>query len=386
MTAVEVRKTPLDTGTKLPSLTGLRFVAALFVFFYHATLLLGPVPPHGPVTPFADQGLSTDLATALGNGGFIGVSFFFVLSGFVLTWSTRPGEPHSAFLRRRLLKIYPTHVVTWAAAMILFAAAYTPTSAWLSNLLLLHPFSSDPTSFISVNAPSWSLACELLFYVVVFPLLIGPIRRIADSRLWAWAGAMVAGTFAVVLATQYLVPDTPKSPFIPDLSMLQFWAPYYFPPARVFEFVLGMILARIVFAGRWPRIGVLPATGFLLVGYAVSLNVPYLYRFAAATVIPVAVLICAVAAADVRGARTGFGSRAMQWLGERSFGFYMAQGVVLLYGRSLVGDNHQYGVVGGIAVVLGFFAANVLAGWLLYVGVERPIMRRWARRRRPAAA
>jgi len=370
---------------ELPSLTGLRFLAALFVFLYHFAQVLGPYPPHGPVTPFADPTTASDYASVTANGGFVGVSFFFVLSGFVLTWSARAGDSGTAFVRRRLLKIYPTHIVTFAIAMLLFAAAYTPSSIWLENVLLLHSFSSNPSAFISVNAPSWTLCCELLFYLL-FPLLIRAVRRIADRRLWVWAGLMVVGMVGVVLVTQYLVPSTPRTPFLPALSMTQFWAGYYFPPARLFEFVLGMLLARIVAAGRWPRIPLWAASVLMVAGYVVSLHVPYLYRFDVATVIPIAVLICAFATSDVRGSWTPLRGRVMHWLGDRSFGFYMAQGIVLLYGRTLVGNNERYSTPVAIAVLIAFALANLVAGTLLHVCVERPVMRRWARPRRPGTA
>ncbi|MBV2156622.1 acyltransferase [Kitasatospora sp. SUK 42] len=381
MTAAAVGEAPTGASTrppKLPSLTGLRFFAALFVFLYHFAQLLGPYPPHGPVTPFADPSATSDFAAVVANGGFVGVSFFFVLSGFVLTWSAVPGERGTAFVRRRLLKIYPTHLATFAIAMLLFAAAYTPATVWLKNVLLLHSFSSDPSTFMSVNAPSWSLCCELLFYLL-FPFVIGPVRRIADNRLWAWAGAMVAGTVGVALVTQYLVTSTPRTPFIPDLSMTQFWSAYYFPPARLFEFALGMVLARIVRAGRWPRIPMTAAVALMAAGYVLSLHVPFFYRFEVAMVIPISVVICSFAAADARGGRTPVSGRAMQWLGERSFGFYMAQGIVLLYGRTLIGHNARYDTPTAIAVLIGFILANLVAGTLLHVCVERPVMRRWAR-------
>jgi len=114
---------PPDSGSRLPSLTGLRFLAALSVFLFHSSLASSPIPPNGPVTPFADQGFAHGYAAVLGHAGPLGVSFFFVLSGFVLTWSSRPGEPARAFLRRRVVKIYPNHVVMWAVALLLFAWA-----------------------------------------------------------------------------------------------------------------------------------------------------------------------------------------------------------------------------------------------------------------------
>jgi peptidoglycan/LPS O-acetylase OafA/YrhL len=374
------------TKTRLPSLTGLRFVAALSVFLFHTAALGSPLPPHGPLNPFADPEIAMGYWNVLAMGGYVGVSFFFVLSGFVLVWSSTPGERTSAFLRRRLLKIFPTHLVTAAIALVLFAAATTPVSTWVLNGLLVHPFAVDPTVHDSLNIPSWSLGSELLFYVVVFPLLIGVVRKIADSRLLAWAGVMIAGIVAVAVVNDLFIPTWMPEPASPGPATgNQFWFGYVFPVARMFEFVLGMVIARLVLSGRWPRVPITPAAVLLLATCAVPYLVPglpYVYQFTALTAVPIALLIGSAAAADRAGRWTLVGTRAVEWLGERSFGFYMAQGIVLFYGRTLV--DGQYSTPVAIVVVIGFLAANVLAGWMLYAFVERPIMRRWSRARTPA--
>src|ERR1700710_2004563 len=84
---------------RLPSLTGLRFLAALFVFGFHITLSASPTPPNHPINPFANPRLATDLEWLFGKAGYLGVSFFFVLSGFVLTWSNKTTDTKSSFWR-----------------------------------------------------------------------------------------------------------------------------------------------------------------------------------------------------------------------------------------------------------------------------------------------
>ncbi|GGT64777.1 acyltransferase family protein [Streptomyces purpureus] len=370
---------------KLPSLTGLRFFAALLVFFFHASLTDSPIPPNAPINPFADTSIADFFSTAFGKAGYMGVSFFFVLSGFVLAWAAKPGEKVTAFWRRRIMKIFPNHLVVFAAAMILFAgASVTSVGQWLPNLFLLHTFFPQPAINLSVNPPTWSLGSELLFYML-FPLLIVPIRKIAEKRLWLWSGLMVAGMVGVQLIATYLVPATPKSAITP-ISDLQFWFGYLFPPGRVFEFVLGILLARIVLAGRWPRaIGIAPSIALAVIGYGAALLVPFQYGFVVATIIPVSALIGSVAAADVEGRPTRLRGRVMVWLGEVSFGFYLVQGVTIFYLRSLLGEN-TYSVPVALLTVAGFFAASLLGGWLLYRFVEMPAMRRFSRSRKELAA
>lgn len=366
----------------LPSLTGLRFLAALLVFVYHASYLAGPLRPDAPITFFADLDVAQPMADFLLPSGRIGVSFFFVLSGFVLAWSSIPGDRVTAFYRRRALKIFPNHIVTWALALWLFASS-TPVEAWLSNLFLVHTFSNRADIAMSVNFPSWSLCAEVLFYAL-FPLFIVLVKRIGERRLWLWAGATVAGVAAMAVVTKQYMAGGAPSPF-GDLTANQEWFGYAFPPPRLFEFVLGMILARIVAAGLWPRIGLLPSTALFGLGYWAALTVPDPYNFSLTTVVPIGMILCAAASSDLRGDGGLLGSRPMVWLGNVSFAFYLVQGIVVFYGRPEVLGTRTYETLPAIGMLIVLFLANLLAAWLLYNLVEQPVMRRWSRsKKRPA--
>lgn len=113
--------------TDLPRLTSLRAFAALAVFGFHC----------GTVLNWA-------VAQRLAGVGYVGVSFFFVLSGFVFAWSIPPGRPARDFYRRRLARVYTMHLVTASAARALFSSR----SAWavVSNLLLVHAWGASPNT------------------------------------------------------------------------------------------------------------------------------------------------------------------------------------------------------------------------------------------------
>jgi peptidoglycan/LPS O-acetylase OafA/YrhL len=75
----------------------------------------------------------------------------------------------------------------------------------------------------------------------------------------------------------------------------------------------------------------------------------------------------------------------MQWLGEVSFGFYLCQGIVIFYGRILIGNYKYFSIPVSIGILLGLLVTTLVAGWLLYTFVERPMMRRWSRSRKQAS-
>ncbi|OAI92647.1 acyltransferase family protein [Pseudomonas putida] len=358
---------------RLDSLTGFRFIAAALVFFFHASLtkIIG-------FNPFADPDIIAGFQRLFSVGGWTGVSFFFVLSGFVITWSARRNDTLVAFWRRRLVKIYPNHLVTFVLAMVLFAVPLGAIGAWLPNLLLVHAWVPDMSVFLSVNGPSWSLCCELLFYLA-FPFLLRALWKVREERLWLSAGLTVGALAATHWAIARFVGATPQIAEYP-ISLQQWWLAYYFPPLRLFEFVLGMLMARILMAGRWPAIPVAPTLALAALAYFVAGEVPFIYSLSLTTVIPIALLITSLAAADVTRRRSWFRHPLMVWLGEISFGFYMIHLLIMTCVTNLLGG--QTFAAGPAALILiATFALSLLGGWLLFAFVEQPAMRRWGKAR-----
>ena len=87
---------------ELLGLTGIRFYASLLVYLSHVVIIPGM------------EALSQSLL--LFNAGVVGVSFFFVLSGFILTYNYAPvfsegvsASSYKQFVLDRLARIYPVH-------------------------------------------------------------------------------------------------------------------------------------------------------------------------------------------------------------------------------------------------------------------------------------
>lgn len=361
-------------AARLPSLTGLRFPAAFVVFLHHSFL---PIPP---LRLLADDRTADRLSSWTGQLGGLGVSFFFVLSGFVLTWSARSGDTTTGFWRRRFVKIYPNYLVLWALTLGLFAYTYTPARVAVANLFMLQVWWPAYFTNFSVDAPSWSLAAEAVFYLS-FPLLHRWLKRIDARNLKYWIGGAVAAVFATPALAYALLPGTPGVPRGLDSSVSQYWFAYVLPPVRMVDFALGILVALAVKHGRWRNIGMAWSTALLAGCYLLTYRVPYLYGQRAVMIVPIVLLIAAAATADIEGRRTWFRNRTMVWLGEVSFAFYLMHYVVLCSLRGMLGTE-LYSTGTTVLMLAGAAVSSLLMSWGLFAWVESPMVRRFGRARR----
>ncbi|MFF4892777.1 acyltransferase family protein [Micromonospora chersina] len=358
---------PATPATRLPSLTGLRWIAALLVFAFHV----------GTMRIVAEPGVGAALGRAFALG-LSGVEFFFILSGFVLVWSYRDGEPRRTFLRRRLAKIYPNHLVTFALALAVASWFADPVAPWaaIGNLLLVQAWIPLDGYFYSVNNVSWSLSCELAFYLCL-PLVLPWLRRARAGALWA-----------VVVAVPLLILTLwPAQLLVPEES--RWWFTQIFPVTRSLEFWMGAAAAELLRRGRWRGPNLAAASLLFVATWVVAAQWIRAEFWAALLAAAYLLVITAAADADVRGRRTPWRSRAMVWLGEVSFAFYLVHVLVMMTVLRLTGDWGT-GLRGwwGPLAVLGLLLLNLLLAAALHHGVEMPMMRRLGppRRARPAPA
>ncbi|MGB3442476.1 MAG: acyltransferase [Actinophytocola sp.] len=362
---------------RLPSLTGTRFVAAVLVFLFHATVLF----------PFASPGAQKSATTLFATAGWTGVTFFFVLSGFVLTWAVRPGDTAPQFWRRRFFKIYPNHLLTFLAALILLTGVTKATiHGWDSvlNVLLLQSWDPDLSVRTGFNVVAWSLSCEALFYFC-FPFLIRLVDKVRPERLWFWTILSAASVISLPTFAK-LLPAGQQFPY--GFSDWELWFVFHFPPTQMLTFVFGIFMAKIVLTGRRLPVSFGGAVALTVVAYFVTPLFGPLYQFSAVMLVPIGLLVATTAAADAGSQPMFLGSRKMVWLGDISFAFYMWHVLVITYGHHLLGAGENWSTSTAIAVMVLLFAATLALSWATFRFVERPLMRRFAtsRRRRELAA
>jgi peptidoglycan/LPS O-acetylase OafA/YrhL len=336
---------------RLESLTSLRFIAAFVVFMYHGAMMLAGQP--------------LDWVTGQGS---VGVSFFFVLSGFVLTWSRNPTTRPRTFLRRRFARIYPAYVAAIGLYVLTAWKPFHRDISWGLNMampaVLLQAWVPSSRIYFGGVAVSWSLSCEMFFYAT-FPFVIGPIVRLSEKARTRLAVVMIAIPFATGLAR-----------LASDYNETWKWVSYYFPPVRLAEFVLGILLALAVEGGTWPKISLQTAATIAAAAYLAAGFAPEAFRDVAITLVPVCVLIGAVATSELNGTA----SRLLRqpWLirlGIWSYAFYLVH--LLMTGAVVVLLQRRLGRTTAVTVLglgLGFVATTMCAAFL-HRFVEAPMER-----------
>lgn len=189
----------------LGALTTLRYLIALHVALYHF------------VRPFERWGHAQSFMAA----GYTGVSFFFLLSGFILTY-THAAEYEAGrgsaprFWMARFARIYPVYLI--AVLLALYVQRHLllfpmERRAVLANFFLVQSWSSRLVH--NFNVPAWSLSCEAFFYLL-FPFTVHRlVRRSRGAYLWSIVGfvllAMVAplwGLLHYAAPAWHELPDT----------------------------------------------------------------------------------------------------------------------------------------------------------------------------------
>lgn len=161
-------------------LQALRGLAALLVMLSHGSFVLGPLESHPLLRAFLESGA-------------IGVDLFFMISGFIMIYSTW-GAPTtwvdaSGFLIKRLCRIWPVYAIwtlVWVVAREGSLAAGPPIDIVKSLVFL--PLSIDYPPFYGYAALNvgWTLNYEILFYVLfAISMLFGRGRWAALAIIFA---------------------------------------------------------------------------------------------------------------------------------------------------------------------------------------------------------
>jgi peptidoglycan/LPS O-acetylase OafA/YrhL len=249
----------------LPALTAVRAFSAVNILLFHFS------NPHD-FGPFA----------AIVDGGYVAVSFFFILSGYIMAYNygdrAIAGKLDSReFWSNRLARLYPVYIlgllISWQMLQLEWQAQ---SHGMFFTGLILTPLMLQawhPVLATFWSTPAWALSVEIFLYAC-FPWLArikGPRKN--SRLLWLWWGVWACGMILPLLYI-WLKPDGMD---VPNRFSGGWWlrALKFFPVEHLPTFLCGVLLARIqvrIPAKHATRIflalfGIAGWAGFLVLAY-----------------------------------------------------------------------------------------------------------------------
>jgi peptidoglycan/LPS O-acetylase OafA/YrhL len=352
----------------IKALTPLRFAASVWVLLYF----------------FGDRlGLTWRDASGFIAKGYMGVDLFFILSGFILAHVYGPqviGKRfnYGSFLWARLARLYPVHLVTLGALVVLALVAtavglevneaFDFTTLW-GQLLMVQAWGFVPAG--GWNHPAWSISAEWLAYLI-FPISFGVIGLLKRAP---WAGVALAG--AAFGGLFMLVPTLSQLGGANLTQLTQNGGALRIIPS----FLMGVAVWRF---GQTTLLRSNIAWAGAALSLAWIILAPSFGASDAVTWIGLVCLIFCLAETSKTGDGGLMAAPFALWLGEASYSLYMVHMPVDLVWFQVVGKVFQPAMGGMVALllVLGAMMASMIGAAILYQFIERPA-RDWIRAHDP---
>jgi peptidoglycan/LPS O-acetylase OafA/YrhL len=358
--------------SRYPAIDALRALAALMVLIFHVIVL-------GRWDDFPAQGVGAVL-----RNGWVGVDLFFLISGFVISLAALHGHDVSGkafrgpFVRRRLARIVPLYFLS--GMVFLFCTKPelldVPVSEWGARVasFLLFVQNLHPHWHGAINGPSWSVALEMQYYLMV--LCITPwLARVRGEGMVVAALLLAAGYR--LATTLVLVPGSAQiSEQFVFLSQL---------PGVIDEFALGMLLALAVRRGQgrlarallpsWRNFFAWAAAAVVLLAAAASLFQRFGYWDSRTMLVAwrplLSMGLCALLASAIAYPKPQSG-----WLAPARYAGTVSYGLYLWHFPVLVALTMRAPGISGAVLLLWTLAATTLLAIFSWHFIEKPLIER----------
>jgi exopolysaccharide production protein ExoZ len=330
---------------RVQSIQFLRFVAASLVVFSHSMLAIDTY----------SNGNESRSILYLTNFGAVGVHIFFVISGFIMVYTSFRKDGHyfnsPKFLLRRFIRIYPIYWI-YAAGYLLFhevgSTGYNLSVGEIFKSLLLLPGYSS-----LIIGPGWTLAYEVYFYICFAIFMnLGLLRGLLAMTIFFLISITVGVVFHFDDAIAQVVTNSLLMEFLAGA-----WVAYLFVSEARLSITWSnglLLLAAIVFIGSFAY------------GYH---RMPSILTWG----VPSALLVAGFVFKERSGGLGGL-VRTSSFLGDSSYSLYLLHILLIdiFFGAFLaVFPQTKFGY---IAICLGFTAFCVAIAYLSYEIVERRVV------------
>ena len=373
-----------DTKPHYELLDGLRGVAAILVLIYHIF--------EGFAFAESTNGEGTGLITTL-NHGHIAVDFFFILSGFVISYAydDRWGKMSlGGFFKRRLIRLHPMLIMGAVVGVISFlltgcqqwSGEVTPTS-WVMIALLLTIFMVPALpglpyevrgngEMFPLNGPMWSL-----FFEYIGNILYALVIRRLSTKLLAVLTAILGVLHAWIFVGDLSGYDSVGIGW--TIDTINFWGGLV---RMLFPFTMGMLLAR-TFKPREVKGAFWICSAMLIAVFAV----PYIAKSGAISlnslyeVVCIAVIFPIIVWLGACGkGGDNYTGRINNFLGELSYPLYIVHYPIMYIFYKWLIENRCYTLGDTLGVSTLVVLSSVALAYACLKLYDEPV-RRWLARK-----
>ncbi|MDR2236262.1 MAG: acyltransferase [Chryseobacterium sp.] len=288
----------------------------------------------------------------------VGVSYFFILSGFIMIVAYHKKEKieYLEYYKNRFARIYPLYVLGLLLYLVTRYSGFNSTDA----VLYLFGWQSwIPGKAMVLNFPGWSISVEFLFYLI-FPLLYNHFYSKKNKSVWVMTGLI--WIVSQIFSHLYEASPSYKGPHTESHEFL-----YYFPLMHINEFLVGN-LAGLFFVKNFKQRNYDVPVALIFISVLLALIfVPLFYHngLMAVLFIPLIVLI-----SMNNGFLTRlFSLKPLEYLGEASYAVYITHIPVLYMVREIL-KKYQ---LNSDAIFWIYIPVLIITSIIFYQLIEKPL-------------
>jgi len=356
---------PAGTAIHLPGLNGLRAIAALAVVFSHITLALGEFG----LNPFI-LGATKDGKPQSLNLAAFGVSIFFALSGFLITFlllkekEVKPVNIKNFYVRRvlRIWPLYYGYFILCIITLLAYSIPFNKTAVVFYTLLAANvPFIADTA--MPLLAHYWSLGVEEQFYA-----------------FWPWVVKKLDTNLLKIVATATVVLILLRVLFRLLEIKYAIHLPYKIITVTRFQCMLiGAVGAILYYQKNKAFLNIVTHVLLQLAAWGVivllALNQFRVPSFIDNEIVSAATVVIIIGQITGKNKLVNLENRACDFIGKISYGIYVIHPLLIFLMAKLIGKLNNKGALSYVLVYVLLTAVTITIAYLSYTYFEKPFLK-----------
>ena len=340
------------------SIQGLRVIGMLFIFFYHCN--------------YMNEGKLSNLYNTFFYDGYFAVTFFFIISGF-LTYRSMSKQVSDniykdsiIFIKRKLKGVYLLHILTliyFILKEMQYGNNIKRMILSIPNALLIQSFIPIKSIYLGFNGVSWFLS-SLMFCYCISIFLVKLVRKIKAEKSTFY----LIWIYILQLISVYIFRYTQN----------HHWIFYINPLFRSIDFIIGMLLSKVLLNKDRINIGEKIGYNFLEIGsiilfcifYSNARYIPQIYRWNVYYT-PILILIIYILYFQRGIVSDLLSSKIMLYLANISFEFYMLHQIITIKYSKICPEKPLIQVI--ISLVIALILSIITNRITSYIRVHRKV-------------